>query len=78
MLLHSYRGAVGTEAVEGLSMSERATKGFHGGVIHLIYMCSFMLQVGESVGGASLPRPVPDLVDIDDATGTTFLCEPPI
>ena len=78
MLLHSYGGAVGTEAVEGLSMSERATKGFHGGVIHLIYMCGFMLQVGESVGAASLPRPVPDPVEIDDATGTTFLCEPPI
>ncbi|KAL9063589.1 MAG: hypothetical protein Q9161_009382 [Pseudevernia consocians] len=78
MLLHSYGGAVGTEAVEGLSMSERATKGFHGGVIHLIFMCGFMLQVGESVGGASLPRPVPDPVEIDDATGTTFLCEPPI
>lgn len=78
MLLHSYGGAVGTEAVKGLSTSERATKGFHGGVIHLIYMCGFMLQVGESVGGASLPRPVPEPVERDDATGTTFLCEPPI
>lgn len=78
MLLHSYGGAVGTEAVKGLSMRERATKELHGGVIHLIYMCGFMLQVGESVGGASLPRPVPEPVESDDATGTTFLCEPPI
>lgn len=78
MLLHSYGGAVGTEVVKGLSMRERAMKELHGGVIHLIYMCGFMLQVGESVGGASLPRPVPEPVESDDATGTTFLCEPPI
>ncbi len=79
MLLHSYGGAVGTEAVKGLSTSECATARPHGGgVIRLIYMCGFMLQVGESVGGASLPRPVPEPVECDDATGTTFPCEPPI
>ena len=78
MLLHSYGGAVGTEAVNSLSASERAAKGLRGGVTHLIYMCAFMLQVGESVGGASLPRPVPEPVESDPATGTTFLCEPPI
>lgn len=78
MLLHSYGGAVGTEAVKGLSATECAAKGLRGGVTHLIYMCGFMLQVGESVGGASLPRPVPEPVESDEATGTTFLCEPPI
>ena len=78
MLLHSYGGAVGTEAVKDLSLSECAAKGQQGGVIRLIYMCGFMLQVGESVGGASLPRPVPDPVESADATGTTFLCEPPV
>lgn len=78
MLLHSYGGAVGTEAVKGLSGSECAAKGLRGGVTRLIYMCGFILQVGESVGGASLPRPVPEPVESDDATGTTFLCEPPV
>ena len=78
MLLHSYGGAVGTEAVKGLSGSERATRGLKGGVVHLIYMCGLMLQVGECVGGASLPRPDPDPVEIDAATNTTFLCEPTI
>ena len=37
-----------------------------------------MLQVGECVGGASLPRPDPDPVERDAATSTTFLCEPSI
>ena len=76
MLLHSYGDAVGTEAVKGLSTPERAAEGLSGGVTRLIYMCVFMLQVGESVGGASLPRPVPEPVERDEATGTTFLCEP--
>ena len=78
MLLHSYGGTVGTQAAAGLSQGERAASGLQGGIIHLIYMCGFMLQVDESVGGASLPRPVPEPVERDEATGTTFLCEPPI
>ncbi|KAI9663703.1 MAG: hypothetical protein M1821_007193 [Bathelium mastoideum] len=78
MLLHSYGGAVGAEAVKGLSIHERATGGQSGGIIRLIYMCGFMLQEGESVGGASLPRPVPDPVELDNETRTTFLCEDPV
>ncbi len=78
MLLHSYGGAVGTEAVKGLSARERAAEGLSGGVVRLIYMCGFMLQVGECVGGASLPRPDPEPVESDEATGTTFLCVDPI
>lgn len=78
MILHSYGGAVGAEAVKGLSSRERAAEGLHGGVTHLIYMCGFMLQVGEIVGGASLPRPEPDPVEFDDITKTSFLCESPV
>ena len=78
MLLHSYGGVVGTEAVNGLSVSKRATRGLKGGVVHLIYMCGFMLQVGECIGGASLPRPDPDPIESDAVTGTTFLCDPPV
>lgn len=75
MLLHSYGGAVGTEAIKGLTIKDRSEKGRSAGVVHLIYMCGFMLQIGESVGSASLPRPVPDPVTFDEGTGTTFLCK---
>ena len=75
MLLHSYGGVVGTEAAKGLSANERATRGLEGGIVHLIYMCGFMLQVGECVGGASLPRPDPEPVGRDATTNTTFLGE---
>ncbi|KAL9635073.1 MAG: hypothetical protein Q9204_002755 [Flavoplaca sp. TL-2023a] len=78
MLLHSYGGAVGTEAIKGLSKNERTQANLYGGVTHLIYMCGFMLQAGECVGGASLPRPTPDPVASDEATGTTFICESPV
>ncbi|KAL9028490.1 MAG: hypothetical protein Q9196_003145, partial [Gyalolechia fulgens] len=78
MLLHSYGGAVGTEAVKGLSKDQRTQANLSGGITHLIYMCGFMLQVGECVGGASLPRPSPDPVARDEVTGTTYICESPI
>ncbi|KAL8628375.1 hypothetical protein Q9189_005919 [Teloschistes chrysophthalmus] len=78
MLLHSYGGAPGSEAVKGLSKQDRENNGHLGGVVHIIYMCGFMLQVGECGGGASLPHPVPDPVGMDEATGTTFILEPRI
>ena len=77
MLLHSYGGAVGTEAIEGLSARERAAKGYSGSVVRLIYMCAFMLQPGESCLSASFERPGPNPVDVDEETGTTFLRIPP-
>ncbi|KAL9595758.1 MAG: hypothetical protein Q9219_006256 [cf. Caloplaca sp. 3 TL-2023] len=76
MLLHSYGGAPGTEAVKGMSLKERESRGLAGGVIRLIYMCAFMLQKGQSVGAAHLPRPVPDPIGRDDATGLTSIIEP--
>ena len=78
MLLHSYGGVVGTEAVKDLSLKERIAKCLRGGVIHLIYVCGYMLQVGESVASASLPRPTPEPIEVDVAAGTSFLCESPI
>ena len=78
MLFHSYGGAAGTEAARGLSTSERAAQGLPGGVVRLVYMCAFMLQVGESVLGASMPRPVPEPVEVNEADGTTFLQEDPV
>ena len=77
MLLHSYGGAVGTEAVQGLSARERASEGLSGGVVRLIYMCAFMLQAGESCLSASPERPGPNPIDIDEETDTTFLRLPP-
>ena len=59
VLMHSYGGVVGTEAIhEDLSKSSRQAKGLSGGVTSLLYMCAFVLPVGASLGtafGGQLP-----------------------
>ena len=52
-LMHSYGGQVGTNALKGLSLDERAQRlGNHtGGVTHLIYMCAFAMPEGGSMIG---------------------------
>ncbi|KAB8336721.1 hypothetical protein FH972_021030 [Carpinus fangiana] len=49
LLMHSYGGAPGTEAVQGLTRTERAARGASGGVVHLVYMAAFPLAEGESL-----------------------------
>lgn len=49
MILHSYGGAVGNSAVEGLSITERKAEGKPGGVIHLLHLCAYLLRTGASV-----------------------------
>lgn len=57
--MHSYGGVVGTEAVdETLGAKQRQIRGLSGGVTHLVYLCSFLLSEGNSLGyafGGQLP-----------------------
>ncbi|KAL8693403.1 MAG: hypothetical protein Q9218_001752 [Villophora microphyllina] len=77
MLLHGYGGAVGTEAVRGLSKTECLRLGLPvGGVIHLIYMCAFMLQPAECVGDASSPVPLGHPILKHSDTGATSVRQP--
>lgn len=41
LVLHSYGGQVGTNALVGLGLEARAKKGLKGSVSHLVYMCGF-------------------------------------
>jgi pimeloyl-ACP methyl ester carboxylesterase len=50
-LLHSYGGVVGTDALYGLSVTERAKQGLKGGLKRLVYMCAFIPQNGQSLAG---------------------------
>ena len=75
---YSYRGAVATEAIRDLSVRERRDQGLQGGVYNLVYMCAFMLQTGESVATAILPRPDPDPIGNDEEEGLTFPVADPI
>ncbi|KAI2467778.1 alpha/beta-hydrolase [Annulohypoxylon bovei var. microspora] len=49
MLMHSYGGAVGTSAAEGLSRKHRQAKSLPGGVVHLLYLSAYLLAKGQSV-----------------------------
>ena len=75
MAMHSYGGAVGTDAVEGLSLTERKAQGHQGGVIHLVYMCAYILPPGGTVYGiveqAGVAHLWPVFVDNYD-DGSTF------
>lgn len=53
VVLHSYGGVVGTEAVDAsLGIRARAAKGEKGGVLRLVYMCAFILPAESSLGDA--------------------------
>jgi len=79
MLMHSYGGAVGTDAVEGLTFADRKAAGKLGGVVHLFYMCAYILQPGttifnivEEAGFAGLwPQYIENAAD-----GSTFPIDP--
>ena len=50
VVMHSYGGLVGSEAVtEELSYSRRHSQQLPGGVVHLFYYGAFMLDKGQSV-----------------------------
>lgn len=51
VLMHSYGGVVGTDALYGLGTKTRAKKGLSGGVRRLIYMCAFIPRMGQSLAG---------------------------
>lgn len=53
VVMHSYGGLVGSEAVtEDLSYAARQKEGLKGGVVHLFYYAAFLLDKEQSVMGA--------------------------
>lgn len=81
MLLHSYGGAVGTDAVEGLTFFDRKASGQQpkGGVIHLLYLCAYILPPGSSIFGVMKEAGMDHLWSqfIDNAAdGSTFPKDP--
>lgn len=79
LIMHSYGGAVGTDAVQDLTITERKEHNESGGVIHLLYLCAYLLQphgsiyqIMESLDVAHL---WPQFMD-DAADGTSFPKDP--
>ena len=63
VVMHSYGGIVGTEAVDAsLAKKPREEKGLPGGVLRLLYMTALLLPIGASLGsavGGQLPPFIP-------------------
>ena len=49
MVMHGYGGMVGSNVPEHLSFEYRAARGGRGGVIHLLYMCAYILPSYRSM-----------------------------
>ncbi|KAL4814655.1 Alpha/beta hydrolase fold-1 [Aspergillus spinulosporus] len=49
VVMHSYGGAVGASAMEGLGYAQRSQAGLRGGVIMAVWMTAFVAHKGESM-----------------------------
>jgi pimeloyl-ACP methyl ester carboxylesterase len=50
LIMHSYGGLVGTEAAQGLDLvTLQAENANSGGVIHLLYLCGYILSPGQTI-----------------------------
>lgn len=52
LVMHSYGGLVGSQAVEGLGKASRKQHGLPGGVIHMAFIAAFLLPEGSSLAAA--------------------------
>ncbi|KAH7086403.1 Alpha/beta hydrolase fold-1 [Paraphoma chrysanthemicola] len=49
VLMHSYGGQIGTNALHGLGINQRKEQGLSGGVTHLIYLAAHVAQEGKAM-----------------------------
>jgi len=74
---HSYGGVVMSQAVDHqFARKEREAQGKPGGVTHLLFVCAFVLPLGESLGSAlGDPDRLPPFIPVDD-NGMCTMLEP--
>lgn len=76
LLAHSYGGVPASNASRGFSLREYQAQGLSGGLVHVIYMCAYMLAIGDSLQSIMAT----DKVSSDHASQAalhedgTFLC----
>ena len=65
VVMHSYGGMPGSEALEGLGKEEREAKGKTGGVVRLVYIMSYAVPEGWQFTERGNLDPFPEWQDID-------------
>jgi len=77
LAMHSYGGVPGNEAMRGLSRDSQMASGLEGGVIKLVFIAAYMLDIGSSILSGDPDNmqewkdKVPSCIEVDDL-GHTF------
>jgi len=75
VIMHSYGGMIGTEAVtESLSKKSRSSNREKGGVVQLLYMSAFVLHKGQCLA-APLGGELPPFIPVEE-DGTCNMLDP--
>lgn len=69
LMLHSYGGIIGNEAIQGFAKADRRKEGKKGGVSHIYFCSAFALPAGQSLMDALNNEPLP-WFQINDAQDT--------
>jgi pimeloyl-ACP methyl ester carboxylesterase len=65
VIMHSYGGIVGTQAItEVLSKAWREKEGKKGGVVRLLYLCAYVMGMGQSASSLD-PGMIPHFITIN-------------
>ncbi|ETI24703.1 hypothetical protein G647_04072 [Cladophialophora carrionii CBS 160.54] len=75
LVVHSYGGVIGNQAVQGFVKSERENEGKKGGISHIYFCCAFALPEGVSLMDALNNKPLP-WFQINDAQDTVTPATP--
>lgn len=71
LVVHSYGGLVGSEAMKGLGKKQRESEGKKGGVVRLVYICAFFLELGMHLQAVKNDQPHPWMkVDVSGLSNT--------
>jgi pimeloyl-ACP methyl ester carboxylesterase len=75
VLMHSYGGVVGNNALQGLLWPQRRASGRPGGVVHLIYLAALVIPSGNPLDVFFNPQAAPWL-EFDEVAGLLQIQDP--
>lgn len=73
VVLHSYAGVPGSEALQGLSKQERSAAGKPGGVVAIVFLSSFILLEGQRLFNPGQVNPPHWEIQVRDSEEVTVL-----
>lgn len=76
LVVHSYGGLVGSEAMKGLGKKQRESEGKKGGVVRLVYICAFFLELGMHLQAVKNDQPYPWMM-VDYETNKVWATQSP-